>query len=123
MDLVLFQGVIADSVKFCELHKEQLEFKHGNGKHGVRLIKLPMSMNNNGIVTPKIKPCIDEIISSFGDEEEAAHDIVDTLLEYMINNHKRIFEDKLQEKQLTPKIMNEFDVTALLQVSGITIWQ
>ena len=45
------------------------------------------------------------------------------LLEYMINNHKTIFEEKLWEKQLTPKIMNEFDVTALLQVSGITIWQ
>ncbi len=95
LGLVLFQGVIADSVKFCELHKEPLEFKYGNGKHGARLIKLPMLNNNNGTVTPKIKPCIDEIISSFGDEEEAAHDIVDTLLEYMINNHKTIFEGKL----------------------------
>jgi hypothetical protein len=67
LDLVLFQGVIADSVKFCELQNEPLEFKYGNGKHGVRLIKLPMSMNNNGTVTPKIKPCIDEIIACFGD--------------------------------------------------------
>ena len=41
----------------------------------------------------------------------------------MINNHEIIFEEKIQEKQLTPKIMNEFDVAALLQVSGIKIWQ
>ena len=94
MDLVLFQGVIADSVKFCEQRKEPLEFKYGNGKHGARLIKLPMSMNSNGTVTPKVKPCIDEIIACFGDEDEAAHNIVDTLLDYMIQNHKIIFEEE-----------------------------
>lgn len=103
MDLVLFQGVIADSVKFYEQRKEPLEFKYSNGKHGVRLIKLPMSMNNNGTVTPKFKPCIGEKIACFGDEEEATHDIVNTLIDYMINNHKIIFEEKLRERQLTPK--------------------
>lgn len=43
MDLLLFQGVLANSVRLCDYHQEPLGFTYSNGKHGVRLIKLPMS--------------------------------------------------------------------------------
>ena len=39
----MFQGMIHDSVKYCDMHNKPLQFQHSNGKHGVRLIKLPMS--------------------------------------------------------------------------------
>ncbi len=55
LDLQLFQGMIHESVKYCDMHNEPLQFQYSNGKHGVRLIKLPMSKGNDGRVTPNIK--------------------------------------------------------------------
>jgi hypothetical protein len=55
LDLQLFQGMIHDSVKYCNMHNEPLQFQYSNGKHGVRLIKLRMSKGNDGRVTPNIK--------------------------------------------------------------------
>ena len=63
LDLQLFQGMIHDSVKYCDMHNEPLQFQYSNGKHGVRLIKLPMSKGNDGRVTPNIKKCVDEMHS------------------------------------------------------------
>jgi hypothetical protein len=50
LDLQLFQGMIHDTVKYCDMHKEPLQLQYSNGKHGVRLIKLPMSKGNDGRV-------------------------------------------------------------------------
>jgi hypothetical protein len=36
LDLQLFQGMIHDSVNYCDMHKEPLQFQYSNGKHGVR---------------------------------------------------------------------------------------
>jgi hypothetical protein len=55
LDLQLFQGMIYDLVKYCNMHNEPLQFQYSNGKHGVRLIKLPMSKGNDSRVTPNIK--------------------------------------------------------------------
>ena len=38
LDLQLFQGMIHDSVKYCDMHNEPLQFQYSNGKHRVRLI-------------------------------------------------------------------------------------
>ena len=35
LDLQLFQGMIHDSVKYCDMHNEPLQFQYSNGKHGV----------------------------------------------------------------------------------------
>jgi hypothetical protein len=51
LDLQLFQGMIHDSVKYCDMHNEPLQFQYTNGKHGVRLIKLSMSKGKDGRVT------------------------------------------------------------------------
>jgi hypothetical protein len=55
LDLQLFQGMICESVTYCDMYNEQLQFQYSNGKHGVCLIKLPMSKGNDGRVTPNIK--------------------------------------------------------------------
>jgi hypothetical protein len=43
LDLQLFQGMNHESVKYCDMHNEPLQFQYSKGKHGVRLIKLPIS--------------------------------------------------------------------------------
>ncbi len=63
LDLQLFQGMIHDSIKYCNMHNKPLQFQYSNGKHGVHLIKLPMSKGNDGRVTPNIKKCVDEMLS------------------------------------------------------------
>jgi hypothetical protein len=44
LDLQLFQGMIHDSVKYCDMHNKPLQFQYSNGKHGVRLINLPRNI-------------------------------------------------------------------------------
>ncbi len=63
LNIQLFQGMIHDSVKYCNMHNKPLQFWYSNGKHGVHLIKLPMSKGNDGRVTPNIKKCVDEMLS------------------------------------------------------------
>jgi hypothetical protein len=47
--------MIHESVNYCDMHNKLLQFQYSNGKHGVRLIKLPMSKGNDGRVIPNIK--------------------------------------------------------------------
>ena len=125
MDLLLFQGVLADSVKLCEYHNESLSFTYSNGKHGVRLIKLPMSKNNRGEVKPNIAACIDELLSVAEEAEaEVGEDYVaDLLLNYLLKKHKTKVLEKLRERKLIPKVIDEFDMGALLDRSRIKVWQ
>jgi len=55
LDHQLFNGMIDESVRLCSALNEPLQFQYQNGKHGIRLIKLPMSKSNSGTVTPNIK--------------------------------------------------------------------
>ncbi len=63
LDLQLFQGMIHESVKYCDMHNKPLQFQYSNSKHGVCLIKLPMSKGKDGRVTPNIKKFVDEMLS------------------------------------------------------------
>ena len=81
LDLQLFQGMIHESVNYCDMHNKLLQFQYSNGKHGVRLIKLPMSKGNDGRVTPNIKKCVDEMLSVVSEDvRDDANDIVVNLL-------------------------------------------
>jgi hypothetical protein len=64
LDCQLFHGMFDESVRLCATLNEPLQFQHQNGKHGIRLIKLPMSKSNSGTVTPNIKKCINEMIAN-----------------------------------------------------------
>jgi hypothetical protein len=128
MDLLLFQGVLSDSVRLCDYHQEPLGFTYSNGKHGVRLIKLPMWENNCGEVKPNIAACIDELLSVVGEStiDDGGVDedfIADLLLDYLLNKHQTRVMEKLRERKLIPKVMDEFDMGALLDRSGIKVWQ
>ncbi len=125
LDLQLFQGMIQESVKYCEMHKESLQYQYGNGKHGVRLIKLPMSKGNDGRVTPNIKKCIDEMLSVISEDvKDDANDIVvDLQLYYLLTSNKTKLMEKLCERKMVPKIMDEYDCAALPDESCLKIWQ
>ena len=49
--------------------------------------------------------------------------IADLLLDYLLNKHQTRVMEKLRERKLIPKVMDEFDVGALLDRSGIKVWQ
>ena len=38
-DLQLFQGMIHESVKYCDMHNEPLQFQYSNGKHVDKLME------------------------------------------------------------------------------------
>ena len=47
LDCQLFNGMIDESVRLCSALSKPLQFQCQNGKHGIRLIKLPMSKSNS----------------------------------------------------------------------------
>jgi hypothetical protein len=119
LDLQLFQGMIHDSVKYCDMHNEPLQFQYSNGKHGVRLIKLPMSKGNDGRVTPNIKKCVDEMLSVVSEDvrDDANDIVVDLLLDYLLKSNKSKLMEKLRERKMVPRVMDEYDCAALLDES------
>jgi len=114
--------MIDELVKLCTKLDEPLQFQYSNGKHGIRLIKLPMSKSNSGRVTPNIKKCIDEMLSIFVDDNDrdGANDVVvDMLLDYLLKNERTKLMEKLRKRKMVPKVMDEYDCAALLDESGI----
>jgi hypothetical protein len=59
LDCQLFHDMIDETVRLCAKLNEPLQFQYQNSKHGIRLIKLPMSKSNRGTVTPNIKKCLE----------------------------------------------------------------
>ncbi len=125
LDLQLFQGMIHDSVKYCDTHNEPLQFQYSNGKHGVCLIKLRTSKGNDGRGTPNIKKCVDEMLSVVSEDvRDNANDIVvDLLLDYLLKSNKSKPMEKLCERKMVPRVMDEYDCAALLDESCLKIWQ
>ncbi len=116
--------MIDETVRLCAKLNEPLQFQYQNGKHGIRLIKLPMSKSNRGTVTPNIKKCLDDMLSVFDDNDKDVADVVDdTLLNYLLKSHRTKLMEKLRERKMVPKVMDEFDCAALFDESGIKIWQ
>jgi hypothetical protein len=125
LDLQLFQGMIHDSVKYCDMHSEPLQFQYSNGQHGVRLIKLPMSKGKDGRVTPNIQKCVDEMLTVVSEDfkDDADDIVVDMLLDYLLQSNKAKLIEKLRERKMVPRVMDEYDCAALLDESCIKIWQ
>jgi hypothetical protein len=77
LDHQLLQGMSSELVKLSTKLSEPLQFQYQNGKHGIWLIKLPMSKNNSGIVTHNIKKCIDGMLLVFDDDnKDGVHNVV-----------------------------------------------
>ena len=118
--------MIDETVRICSKLNEPLQFQYQNGKYGIRLIKLLMSKSNRGTVTPpNIKKCIDDMLSVFDDNDKDVADdvVIDTLLDYLLKSNITKLMEKLRKRKTVPKVIDEFDCAALLDESGIKIWQ
>ena len=80
-----------------------------------------MSKSNRGTVTSNINRCIDEMITAFDEaNQDGAHDVVaDPVLDYLVKSNRTKLMEKLHERRMVPKVMDEFDCAALLDKSGI----
>ena len=57
-------------------------------------------------------------------DQDGAHDVVvDTLLDYLVKNNRTKLMEKLRERRMVPKVIDEFYCAALLDEFGIKIWQ
>jgi hypothetical protein len=110
LDCQLFWGMIHESVKLCTKLNEALQFQYQHDKHGIWLIKLPISKSNRGIVTPNMKKCMDEVLLVFDDnDDDGAHDIVvDVLLDYLVKSNRTALREKLHEQKMVPKVMDGY---------------
>ena len=127
----LFQGVLHDLSKYSKLTEEPLEFQHWNGGHGERFIRLPLSRSTKtGKVKPVLSKCINELLnactgiysnndnnSDYNSEEEEK--VFELLFDYLHTHHEEKLKEKLHEKQLTPKIMDEYNVVYSRQCLSI----
>ena len=119
--------IISETVALCKMKKEPLQYMHSNGKHGVRLIELPITLSKDGTeVQPNINRFLDEqllpAININTEKEKAKNDITEVLLEYLMDNSRRQrLMEKLCEMGLVPKVMIEYQVASLLEESGIKV--
>ncbi|KAL7528525.1 hypothetical protein ACHAXR_003576, partial [Thalassiosira sp. AJA248-18] len=126
MDQQLMQAILRDIDHVSEFHDEPLKYSHVNGKHQVQLIHLPLSKSNDGTVTPSIKRCMEDLLQTIADDTssyEHQDEAVDQMLDFLIKNHKPKLMKKLRQHRMVPKVMDEFDVAALLDEGGLKIWQ
>ncbi len=124
LDFQLFQGMIHESAKYCDMHNELLQFQYSIGKHGVHLIKLPISKGNDGRVTPNIKKCIEEMLSVASEDvrDDANDSVVDLLLDHLLQSNTAKLIEKLCERKMVPRVMDEYNCAALLDKSCLKIW-
>jgi len=118
----LYQQVLQEFSKYSKCTGEPLEFQYFNGGHGERLIPLPLSRNMAGTVKPVVNKCIDELLNACNNEEEN-DEVFDLLFNYLHKHHDKKLKAKLRENQLTHRIMDEYNVAALLDEANIKIWQ
>ena len=121
MGIQQMEAVIRESVLFKQDHNEVLQYSYKNDKHAARLIHMPISKSNDKQVAPNVKRCMQEILNVVGEDgEEKA---VGVMLDYLLSNHRWKLMQKLRERRMVPKVMDEFDCASLLDESGIKIWQ
>jgi hypothetical protein len=84
-----------------------------------------MSKGDDGRETPNIKKCVDKMLSVvLEDVRDDANDIVvDLLLDYLLKSNKSKLMEKLRERKIVPRVMDEYDCAALLDESCLKIWQ
>lgn len=131
LDLQMFRGMLSDAVSFSETQNEPLQYTDWTGNSGVRLIKLPLEKKRNGKIVPNVKSCLAGLVDALNiydngsknDVQECHDEIIDVLLEYVAKYDKQKMIKKLRERRLIPRIMDEYDCAALLDESGIKMWQ
>jgi len=84
-----------------------------------------MSKGNDGRVTPNIKKCVDEMLSVVSEDvrDDANDNVVDLLLDYLLKSNKSKPMEKLHERKMVPRVMDEYDCSALLDESCLIILQ
>ena len=55
--------------------------------------------------------------------DEYKDDVGDILLDYLLKHHKAKTLESLRDRKMIPQVMNEFDIAALIDQSGLKIWQ
>ena len=129
LDFQLLQSIISECVAVCKMLGEPVQYMHGNGIDGVRLLELPFKLSKDSTnVRPNINRFIDEqllpAININADSKEANNDITKVLLDYLTDKSRRQrLMEKLREMKLTPRKMNEYEVATLLDESGIKVRQ
>ena len=129
LDFQLLQSIIAESAALCKMKGEPFQVMHSNGVHGTRFIELPITLSKDRTsVRSNINRFIDEqlipAININTEKEKANDDITEVLLDYLTDKSRRgRLMEKLREMRLVPKVMNEFEVGALLDKSGIKVRQ
>jgi len=80
-----------------------------------------MSKGNDGRVTPKIKKCVDEMLSVVSEDvrDDANDIVVDLLLDYLLKSNKSKLMEKLRERKMVTRVMDEYDCAALLDESAL----
>ncbi len=125
--MVHFQRVIKHCYTYCKETGESLQFTHSNGKHGVRLVELPIQRLERGRLTPNASRCLDAMLSVCEEycdvDSDVEDDIFDHLIDYLLKRNREKMLLKLCERQLIPKILDEYNLAALISESGIKIWQ
>ena len=85
-----------------------------------------MSKSMTGKVKLDISKCLDELLNvcdSYYSDDEEEDEVFELLFNYLNKRNKKRLKAKLCETHPIPKILDEYNVAALMGESGIKIWQ
>ena len=81
-----------------------------------------MTQMSDGNVVPNVEKCMNELLQELSKVDEEK--VVDILLYYITKKHRFTFMQKLRDRRIVPKVMDEFDYCAtLLDKAGRKKWQ
>ncbi len=126
LNMIHFQQVINDCATYCKLTGEPIQFLHSHGQSGVRLVELPIQRCDTGILKPNVFKCIEEMLSvceEYDNNSDADDNIFNQLLDYLFKCDREKLMSKLRKRQMIPRLIDEYNLAALLSELGIKIWQ
>ena len=118
LDRALMEGVLKETQEVANKHNQPWGFQYENGKHGARLISLPMSKTHDGKVKPNIERCILDMVTIVGDEYK--DDVGDILLDYLLKHHKTKTLESLRDRKMIPQVMNRTHARSIIYTGPLT---
>ena len=113
-------NLLREIVKFKQDHNEPLTYESTNSRKTTRLMEVPQANESDFYKKAKYSKWLDEMYLGCTTSNSASSGIK-CILDFTLKRYRTEFESVLRENGLLPKIMNEYQVMALMKLCGFGI--
>ena len=122
LDKMRMEAVLREIREYKIIRNEPFMYHNKANNSPSYLIRLPYTKKQGEERRPNVRMCVDEMMRVVG--EECREDVIDQLLDCLLSGpNEEITRQKLREKRVIPKVMDEFESAAILDEASIKVWQ